>query len=174
MKIGIVNDQIEAVSAIRHALAATARHHVAWVAHHGAEAVSMCALDKPDLILMELVMPVMDGIEATRRIMAETPCPILVVTTNVNGNSSKVFEALGVGAIDAIDTPVLETAASPIPTPPIASVAPPSAISCQLPSAIPDISFTVPMTMSKNANAPPTPWITARRCSSASAAASAS
>src|SRR5207249_692300 len=45
---------------------------------------------------------------ATRRIMAKTPCAIVVVTANVGENSPKVFEAMGFGALDAVNTPVLE------------------------------------------------------------------
>jgi chemotaxis response regulator CheB len=56
---------------------------------------------------MDLIMPVMDGVEATRRIMTATPCAILVVTATIEGNSSKVFEALGAGALDAVQTPQL-------------------------------------------------------------------
>ena len=40
--------------------------------------------------------------------MARTPCAIVVVTANVNHHSSKVFEAMGAGALDAVNTPVLE------------------------------------------------------------------
>jgi two-component system response regulator WspF len=50
----------------------------------------------------------MDGVESTRRIMARTPCAIVVVTADVNYRSSKVFEAMGAGALDAVNTPVLE------------------------------------------------------------------
>jgi chemotaxis response regulator CheB len=57
---------------------------------------------------MDLIMPRVDGVEATRRIMARTPCAIVVVTANVNDHSAKVFEAMGVGALDAVNTPVLE------------------------------------------------------------------
>ena len=57
-------------------------------------------------------MPVMDGVEATRRIMRDTPCPILVVTATVSGNASRVFEALGAGALDAIDTPNMTSPAA--------------------------------------------------------------
>jgi chemotaxis response regulator CheB len=116
MKIGIVNDLPMAVVAIRHALAATTRHEVSWVAQDGAEAVELCLQNKPDLVLMDLIMPVMDGVEATRRIMAQTPCAILVVTATVDGNSSKVFEALGAGALDAVNTPVLGAAPPHQPT----------------------------------------------------------
>src|SRR3989442_9224925 len=107
MRIGIVNDQALAVEAIRRVLTKAPQHRVSWVARDGAEAVGLCAEDKPDLILMDLLMPVMDGVEATRRIMTATPCPILVVTATVEGNAAKVFEAMGAGALDAINTPAI-------------------------------------------------------------------
>jgi chemotaxis response regulator CheB len=44
--------------------------------------------------------------------MASTPCAIVIVTANVDDNSSKVFEAMGAGALDAVNTPVLESAAA--------------------------------------------------------------
>ncbi len=39
--------------------------------------------------------------------MAATPCPILVVTASVDDNAGRVFEAMGFGALDAVDTPAL-------------------------------------------------------------------
>src|SRR6266436_2010657 len=107
MRIAIVNDLLMAVEAMRRVMVKAGRDQVAWIAHDGAEAVSKCAEDRPDLILMDLIMPTMDGVEATRRIMAKTPCAIVVVTANVSDNSSKVFEAMGAGALDAVNTPVL-------------------------------------------------------------------
>ena len=56
---------------------------------------------------MDLFMPGIDGVEATRRIMGESPCAILVVTATVSGHLSKVYQAMGYGALDAIDTPTL-------------------------------------------------------------------
>lgn len=109
MRIAIVNDVFLAVEAVRRVILAAPGHQVAWVARDGVEAVERCAQDRPDLILMDLIMPKMDGIEATRRIMANTPCAIVVVTASVGGNSSKVFEAMGAGALDAVNTPVLES-----------------------------------------------------------------
>src|SRR5262252_4804280 len=109
MRIAIVNDVVMAVEAVRRVIANAGHDQIAWIALDGAEAVERCAADTPDLILMDLIMPKMDGVEATRRIMASTPCAIVVVTANVGENSSKVFEAMGVGALDAVNTPVLES-----------------------------------------------------------------
>lgn len=105
MRIGIVNDLRLAVESLRRAVATLPGATIAWVANDGAEAVAMCAKDLPDVVLMDMIMPVMDGVEATRRIMRATPCPILVVTATVEGNAGKVFEALGAGALDAVATP---------------------------------------------------------------------
>jgi len=115
MRIAIVNDLSIAVEAIRRVLA-VAGYQVAWVAKTGTEAVEKCAKDKPDLILMDLIMPALDGVEATRRIMASTPCPILIVTATLESNFENVFEALGAGALDAVKTPVLGAADSSGPS----------------------------------------------------------
>lgn len=107
MKIAIVNDMPMAVEALRRSLAFEPAHEVVWVAGNGAEAVQRCAELTPDLILMDLIMPVMDGVEATRRIMAETPCAIVIVTVDRQQNVHRVFEAMGHGALDVVDTPAL-------------------------------------------------------------------
>ena len=107
MRIAIVNDMPMAVEALRRALAFEPAHEVVWVAGNGAEAVSRCLELTPDLILMDLIMPVMDGVEATRRIMAETPCAIVIVTVDREQNVHRVFEAMGYGALDVVDTPAL-------------------------------------------------------------------
>ncbi|MBT2295378.1 chemotaxis response regulator protein-glutamate methylesterase [Pseudomonas fluorescens] len=107
MKIAIVNDMPLAVEALRRALAFEPAHQLVWVAADGAEAVQRCAEYTPDLILMDLLMPIMDGVEATRRIMAETPCAIVIVTGDSQQNVHRVFEAMGYGALDVVDTPTL-------------------------------------------------------------------
>ncbi len=56
---------------------------------------------------MDLVMPGMNGAEATRRIMASTPCAILLVTASVRDNAGLVLDALSHGAIDAVDIPTM-------------------------------------------------------------------
>ena len=109
MRIAIVNDMALVVEFLRKIAESVPGHEVAWVARNGAEAVEKCAADIPDLILMDLSMPVMDGVEATRQIMNRSPCPILVVTATLDGNTPKVFEAMGHGALDATNIPVMES-----------------------------------------------------------------
>jgi two-component system response regulator WspF len=105
MRIAIVNDLSLAQAVLRRLVESVPGYSVAWTAKDGDEAVRRAAADVPDAILMDLVMPVMDGAEATRRIMAANPCPILIVTSSVGGNYGKVYEALGAGGLDATQTP---------------------------------------------------------------------
>ncbi|MEA1950859.1 MAG: chemotaxis-specific protein-glutamate methyltransferase CheB, partial [Planctomycetota bacterium] len=105
--MAIVNDQRLATEALRRVVLSNPAHKIVWTAVDGEEAVQCCARDLPDVILMDLVMPVMNGAEATRRIMRQSPCPVLVVTATVSGNYSLVCEALGHGAYDAVCTPTL-------------------------------------------------------------------
>ncbi len=107
MRIAIVNDMLLAVEALRRVIITSNRHSVAWVAVNGAEAVEKCRQDRPDLILMDLMMPVMGGVEATRQIMRECPCAILLVTASVDSHVTQVFQGLGLGALDAVNTPAL-------------------------------------------------------------------
>src|SRR4051812_11183340 len=109
MRIGIVNDSVMACEVLRRVVLSLPGQEVAWTARDGQQAVAMNRASTPDLILMDLFMPVMDGVEATRRIMNEAPCPILVVTATVSGHISKVYQAMGYGALDAVDTPILGT-----------------------------------------------------------------
>jgi chemotaxis response regulator CheB len=94
---------------MRRAVELKPEHRVVWVAARGAEAVELCARQTPDLILLDLPSAGKDGVDTARRIMAETPCAILLVTASVRASAGMVFEAMGHGALDAVDTPPLHT-----------------------------------------------------------------
>lgn len=107
MRIAIVNDMALAIEALKRLVTSVPGHQIAWTARDGATALERCARDRPDLLLMDLFMPGMSGVECTRRIMASAPCPILIVTSTVEGSYAEVYDAMGHGALDAVDTPVL-------------------------------------------------------------------
>ena len=99
------NDLAVACEALRRAVAEDPALEVIWIARDGLQALELAQRARPDLILMDLIMPRMNGAEATREIMRVAPCPILVVTATVTGNAGLVYEALGAGALDAVNTP---------------------------------------------------------------------
>lgn len=107
MRIALVNDMPLAIEILRRVVVQSGRHEIAWIAYDGEKAVQMCAVTPPDLILMDLMMPVLDGVEATTRIMQQTPCAILVVTSTISGHAGKTFAAMGAGALDAVCTPTM-------------------------------------------------------------------
>jgi NarL family two-component system response regulator LiaR len=67
-------------------------------ANDGREAVSLAAVVQPDVILMDIVMPEMDGLEAMRRILARQPAVRVLVLTSFAGDD-KVFPAIRAGAM---------------------------------------------------------------------------
>ena len=82
---------------------------VAGIAHNGKEAIELVPRLKPNIITMDIHMPVMDGYEATKQIMAYCPTPILVVSTSVfKEGMNKVFKAISYGALDVIDKGAME------------------------------------------------------------------
>jgi two-component system response regulator WspF len=107
MRIGIVNDLSLAREVLRRLVLSVPGDSVAWVAEDGDEAVMKAVTDRPDVILMDLVMPRLNGVEATRQIMRRAPCPILVVTATLSGHYDMVIRAMGAGALDAVETPVM-------------------------------------------------------------------
>lgn len=107
MRIAIVNDVSLAREVLRRLVLSVPGYSVAWLAEDGDVAVKKAAMDCPDAILMDLVMPRVNGVEATRAIMKRTPCPILVVTSTVKGNYDLAIAAINAGALDAVETPIL-------------------------------------------------------------------
>src|SRR6202012_4258538 len=75
-------------------------------ARDGREAIELCLRHRPDVITMDMMMPVMSGLAATEYIMAHCPTPILVVSASINrGELFKTYDALAAGAVDVLEKP---------------------------------------------------------------------
>lgn len=73
---------------------------------NGQTAVEKTAELRPDLVIMDVMMPVMDGLEAVAEIMAKTPTPILMLSANADPQDSRsAFGAIRLGALDVMEKP---------------------------------------------------------------------
>jgi two-component system chemotaxis response regulator CheB len=79
---------------------------VAGRAKNGRDGVELCRRLAPDVVTMDIRMPVMDGFEATETIMVECPTPILVVSASLGeGDLDICFNAIRAGAMDVVEKP---------------------------------------------------------------------
>lgn len=104
IKVLIVDDSPSMCKVLEEILNTTPKTAVAGIVHNGKEAVELIPQLNPDIILMDILMPVMDGLEATRQIMAYNPTPILVLSAAVSQTGTDmVFKAISYGALDVVD-----------------------------------------------------------------------
>jgi two-component system, chemotaxis family, protein-glutamate methylesterase/glutaminase len=76
-------------------------------AEDGKQAIEICLRCRPNIITMDMMMPVMSGLSATEYIMAHCPTPILVVSASTNrGELFKIYDALAAGAVDVLEKPL--------------------------------------------------------------------
>jgi two-component system chemotaxis response regulator CheB len=106
IRILIAEDSSLFITVLRELIESEPDMELVGLATNGAKAVELCRQLEPDLILMDIHMPVMDGLTATGRIMATCPTPILVVTADpYRGGVDLSFKALSAGALDLVSKP---------------------------------------------------------------------
>ena len=103
IKILIVDDSALIRSILKQVFSDVADIEIVGEASNGRAGVEAVRDLKPDLVLLDINMPVMDGIQATKVIMAETPCPILIFSTMIDADTS--FKACQAGALDVLAKP---------------------------------------------------------------------
>jgi len=106
IKILLADDSFLVRAVLRDALSRVDGITVIGEAANGAEAVTMAQNLRPDLIIMDILMPVMDGLEATEAIMASCPTPILILSATLDERDVRLaFTAIKKGALDVMGKP---------------------------------------------------------------------
>ena len=100
MRIGIV-DEASRAEVLARAVRLEADHDVVWVAHTEAGIVALCAGGVPDLVLVNVDLPSVDGLVAIHRIVRDSRGAVLVTVAG-QADPGRVFEAIGHGALDAV------------------------------------------------------------------------
>lgn len=106
LKVLLVEDSTVMVKILSSMLTATGDIEVVGTARNGQDALELAQTLFPDLILLDVNMPVMDGSTALKHIMIRTPCPVVVMSNVGSGSPEAVFQFLDLGAVDFMAKPV--------------------------------------------------------------------
>ena len=104
VKILICDDSILARKSLRQVLNDLGFEDVSEVSN-GEDAVNFCKENKPGIVLLDIVMPVKDGVTATAEIMEAVPGTKIVIVSSV-GTQTHIKEAIKAGARDFIQKPI--------------------------------------------------------------------
>jgi two-component system chemotaxis response regulator CheB len=106
VRVLVVDDSLVVRDYLAHILGADPGMEVVGFASNGKQAVERNLELEPDVITMDIHMPVMDGVEATRQIMQQRPVPIVVVSVDFDPSDLKgAFSAMKAGAVHSIRKP---------------------------------------------------------------------
>ncbi|MCI0622081.1 MAG: chemotaxis-specific protein-glutamate methyltransferase CheB [Acidobacteria bacterium] len=106
MRVLVVEDSVTVRKRLCEVLAHDPEMEIAGEAEDGKRAIELCQKHRPDVVTMDMMLPVMSGLAATEYIMAHCPTPILVVSSSLNrGELFKTYDALAAGAADVLEKP---------------------------------------------------------------------
>jgi two-component system chemotaxis response regulator CheB len=102
----IADDSAAFRAALKALLTPAEGFEVVGEAATGVQAVRLCTQLRPALVLMDVVMPVLDGLAATEQLMCEAPCPVVVLSGELDqGHQALAFQALRAGAVEVMSKP---------------------------------------------------------------------
>jgi two-component system chemotaxis response regulator CheB len=105
IRVVVADDSATARFLLRAVLEAEGDLRVVAEAHDGAEAVDLVERQRPDLVIMDVHMPVLDGLEATKQIMIRAPTPIIIVSAVTRRDVDLSLSATQAGALLALPKP---------------------------------------------------------------------
>ena len=106
IRVLVVEDSLTIRKRMLEVLAADPDIEIVGEADDGKRGIELCQQLRPDVVTLDMMMPVMSGLAATEFIMAYCPTPILIVSASTNrGDLFKTYDALAAGALDALDKP---------------------------------------------------------------------
>jgi len=105
-RVLVVDDSITVRARLVEVLSADPEIEVVGEAGDGKRAFELCLALRPNVVTLDMVLPVMTGLTATEQIMAYCPTPILIVSASTNrGELFKTYDALAAGALEVLDKP---------------------------------------------------------------------
>ncbi|MEX2495465.1 MAG: response regulator, partial [Woeseia sp.] len=106
IRVVLAEDSPTLQELLRSLLEADSGIEVVGIACDGSEALALTRKKKPDVVVMDVNMPVMNGLEATRQIMSEVPTPIVIVSATLDVQEVEVsMAALDAGALTILPKP---------------------------------------------------------------------
>lgn len=105
MRVLIVDDSAFMRKVLQSILATDPQLEIVGEARDGREAIAMNESLRPDVISMDIMMPHVDGLQATEQIMGHNPRPIVIVSSEAKEGAEATLRALELGAIDFVPKP---------------------------------------------------------------------
>ncbi len=107
MKISIINDNKDEIEILIKSLSDFDEFELSWIALDSETAINQISQNKPDLLLLKLNLKFVDGAILTKILFDISNVAILLLSKFIDGNQSKIFEAMGNGALDVVESPYL-------------------------------------------------------------------
>jgi len=105
IKVLVVDDSALMRKMISEILMSDPEIEVVGKARHGLDALEKIPELKPDVITLDINMPIMDGVKALKQIMAKFPRPVIIVSSLTQDEADITFEVLDLGAVDYVPKP---------------------------------------------------------------------
>jgi two-component system, chemotaxis family, protein-glutamate methylesterase/glutaminase len=106
LRVLVVEDSLTVRRRLCEALTSDPSFEVIAEGENGQQAIDLCNKLRPDVVTLDMQLPIMTGLSATEYIMAHCPTPILIVSASTNrGELFKTYDALSAGAVDVLEKP---------------------------------------------------------------------